>query len=186
MDRVTVQRLARNWETNLNRLLTQVRTNTYCPNRPRRYKVAKGDGTYRELSILTVTDRVMQRAVLNVLDPLFDVRFLDCSHGYRMNRSVATAVNQVLCWRDKGLRWVVDADIASCFDSLDHEVLLSLLQRVVKDAVVNVMGLWLKARSKSQTKIKSQNPKTPNRWGALGAVSRRCGAMCICISWMRA
>ena len=162
VDEVTVKRWARNWETNLHRLIDQVRTNTYHPNRPRRFKVAKKDGTYRELSILTVTDRVMQRAVLNVVNPLFDVRFLDCSHGYRANRSVATAVNQVLCWRDKGLRWVVDADIASCFDSLDHEVLMSLLQRVVKDAVLlNVMGLWLKVGAKKKNS-KSQNPNIQN------------------------
>ena len=77
-DAVTLKRWGRNWEGNLDRLAQQVRSNTYHPNRPRRFKVLKKDGTFRELSILTVTDRVLQRAVLNVIDDRFERRFLNC------------------------------------------------------------------------------------------------------------
>lgn len=146
LDGVTVERWQRNWEANLERLRQQVKTNTYKPNRLKRFYVAKKNGGRRELCILTIADRVLQRAVLNVLDPIYDRRFLTCSHGYRQNHSVATAVQQVLEWRDRGLIWVLDADIEACFDSLDHGILLNLLRRVISDwHVLNLMQLWLKA-----------------------------------------
>jgi len=148
-DGVTLNRWARNWEANIERLRQQVRTNTYRPNRPKRFRVSKKGGGYRELSRLTVSDKVLQRAVLNVIDPLFEQRFLSCSHGYRPRRSVATAVQQVLCLRDQGLRWVLDADIKACFDELDHGVLMMLVRRVIKDwFVLNLMELWLKVGRK--------------------------------------
>ncbi len=163
VDEVTLKRWERNWETNLERLRRQVRTNTYCPNRPKRFVVAKKDGGERVLSRLTVTDKVIQRAALNVLDPVFEARFLSCSHGYRVRRSVATAIQQVLAWRDRGLGWVLDADIAACFDSLDHEVLTGLIRRGVNDwTVLNLMNLWLKAGKSKTPSSKSQNPKSQN------------------------
>jgi group II intron reverse transcriptase/maturase len=158
-DAVTLKRWGRNWEANLDRLAQQVRGNTYHPNRPRRFKVLKKDGTFRELSILTVTDRVLQRAVLNVIDDRFERRFLNCSFGYRPNRSVANAITAVVRQRERGHVWVLDADIEDCFDSLDHGVILHLLEAVLDDAVVmNLMQLWLKAGARPKSEI--QNPKS--------------------------
>jgi group II intron reverse transcriptase/maturase len=149
IDGVTLARWARNRQANLERLASQVRTNTYRPNRPKRFLVAKKGGGMRELSRLTVTDKVLQRAVLNVIEAPFEQRFLDCSHGYRPRRSVATAVQQVLEYRRRGLRWVLDADITACFDSLDHAILLELIRRVIDDwFVLNLTELWLKAGRK--------------------------------------
>ncbi len=148
-DQVTLARWGRNWEANIERLRQQVRANTYVPNRPKRFAVKKRDGGTRELSLLTVTDKVMQRAVLNVIDARFDARFLPCSHGYRQKRSVGTAVEQVLNYRDGGLRYVLDADIEACFDSLDHEVLMGLFSHEIVDwHVLNLARLWLKAGRK--------------------------------------
>lgn len=146
VDAVTLKRWGRNWQTNLERLRQQVRTNTYRPNRPRRFKVLKKDGSYRELSILTVTDRVLQRAVLNVLDDVFERRFLNCSFGYRPNRSVANAVTAVIRHRERGRRWALDADIEKCFDNLDHELIIQLVEPAVDDVVVlRLIAAWLKA-----------------------------------------
>jgi group II intron reverse transcriptase/maturase len=123
-----------------------VRANTYRPNRPRRFKIAKKDGGLRELSILTISDKVLQRATLNVIDETFEKRFLGISHGYRRNRSVATALQQVIFHRERGLRWVFDADIYRCFESIDHAVLIGLARRVIRDwFVLNLMELWLRA-----------------------------------------
>lgn len=149
VDGVTLARWARNWEANLLRLREQVKTNTYRPNRPKRFMVYKKGGGVRELSRLTVSDKVMQRAVLNVVDKIYEQRFLPCSHGYRENRSVATAVKQVLNYRDRGNRWVLDADILACFDRIDHSILINLIQRVIKEwFTLNLMELWLKAGRK--------------------------------------
>ncbi len=145
IDAVTLKRWGRNWEANLERLRQQVRTNTYHPNRPRRFKVLKLDGSFRELSILTVTDRVLQRAVLNILEPTCERRFLNCSFGYRPKRSVANAITSVVRWRERGYGWVLDADIEKCFDSLDHALILELLKPAVLDAMVlNLITQWLK------------------------------------------
>ncbi len=153
IDGVTLARWARNWEANIERLRMQVRTNTYRPNRPKRFLVRKKGGGTRELSRLTISDKVLQRAVLNVLEQPFEKRFLDCSHGYRPRRSVATAVEQVLEYRDRGLVWVLDADITACFDSLDHKVLMRFVRQVVQDwFVLNLMELWLKAGRKHRRK----------------------------------
>ncbi len=144
VDEVTLARWERYWETNLHRLREQVSANTYHPSRPRRFKVLKDDGSFRELSILTVTDRVLQRATLNALEPIFERRFLNCSYGYRPNRSVAHAVTTVVRERERGKHWVLDADIHQCFESLDHEVICGLLWPDVTDAVVRrLMELWL-------------------------------------------
>ncbi|CAG1009928.1 Group II intron-encoded protein LtrA [Anaerolineae bacterium] len=148
-DAVTLKRWGRNWETNLERLRQQVRTNTYHPNRPRRFKVLKKDSTFRELSILTVTDRVLQRAVLNVLEPICEQRFLNCNFGYRPRRSVANAITSVVRWRERGCGWLLDADIEKCFDSLEHALILELLKPDVPDVMVlNLIARWLKAGTK--------------------------------------
>lgn len=149
IDQVTLARWGRSWEANIDRLCEQVRGNTYLPNRPKRFCVRKKDGGSRELCRLTITDKVMQRAVLNVIDETFDSGFFSCSHGYRQKHSVATAVAQVLEHRDQGLRWVVHADIQACFDSLDHAILMELIGRVIQDwFVLNLMRLWLRAGRK--------------------------------------
>jgi len=149
IDQVTLARWGRNWEENLERLREQVRSNTYQPNRPKRFSVRKKEGGSRELCRLTITDKVMQRAVLNVVDEFFDKGFFSFSHGYRQKHSVATAVAQVLEHRDQGLHWVVHADIQACFDSLDHAILMELISRVIQDwFVINLMRLWLRAGRK--------------------------------------
>lgn len=149
IDNVTLERWGRNWEANIERLQEQARGNTYHPNRPKRFIVTKKGGGVRELSRLTVADKVMQRAVLNVLDPYIDTLFMDCSHAYRPKRSVATAVQQVLDYRDDGWWWVLDADIEGCFDHLDHEILLNLLSNIIDDwFTLNLMSLWLRAGRK--------------------------------------
>lgn len=83
IDEITVLRWNRNWEANIERLIEQVNNHTYHPNRPKRITVLQKNGKQRELSLLTVTDKVLQRACLNIIEPMFDSRFLGCSHGYR-------------------------------------------------------------------------------------------------------
>lgn len=145
VDEVSIRRFARNWEENLQRIREQVWTNRYRPARLRRRAEPKrhGDG-YRLISIPIVADRVLQRAVLNVVDDLFDRQFLECSYGYRAGRGLRQAVAAVLRCRDRGLTWVLDADIDDCFDSLDHSLLLGFLAETVDDPVVlGLMRGWL-------------------------------------------
>ena len=116
VDGVSVKRWGRNWEERLVNLRRAVMVNIYEPAPLERYSVPKKSGGYRHLTNLTVTDKVLQRAVLNVLDSLFDPLFLPCSYGYRKGRSTADAVEAICAHRDAGFAWVLDADIDECFD----------------------------------------------------------------------
>ena len=145
VDRVSVRRWRRNWEERLVNLAQAVRANTYEPAPLRRFSRPKKSGGYRHFANLTVTDRVIQRAVLRVLDDHFERIFLDCSYGYRPGRSVADAVRQIVLLRENGFWWVLDGDIDECFDSLDHELMLRFFEQEVHDPIVRrLVRLWLK------------------------------------------
>lgn len=145
-DGVSVKRWGRNWEERLVTLRKSVMANTYVPAPLERYTIPKKSGGYRRLTNLTVTDKVLQRAVLNVLDDVFDPLFLPCSYGYRKGRSVADAVETICARRDAGFTWVLDADIDECFDSLDHELLMTFVCEQVEDPIVlRLIESWLQA-----------------------------------------
>lgn len=147
-DAVSLRRWERTWEENLVKLRQAALAGTYKPRRPRYVSVPKKGGGRRRLAILTVNDRVLQRAVLNVLDDLFEPVFLPCSFGYRVGRSATGAVERVLQARDLGRRWVLDADIDECFDSFDHELLMTaVMERIgaCEPVLIRLLDLWLRA-----------------------------------------
>ncbi|MFZ3071225.1 MAG: reverse transcriptase domain-containing protein [Anaerolineaceae bacterium] len=149
VDEITVARWGRNWEANIERIIEQVTTNNYHPSRPRRINVVQKNGKLREISLLTVTDKVLQRAFLNIIEPEFERRFLKCSYGYRKNRSTATAIQQLLNYRDKGFIWLLDADLVDCFGNIDHSILIGLFKRVINDQFVeSLLNKWLVAGRK--------------------------------------
>lgn len=144
IDQVTIRRFGRNWEANLRRLRELVRSNRYKPAKLRRIAIPKRGGGQRLLGIPIVADRVLQRAVLNILDDVCERRFLPCSHGYRVGRSLKDALESILEYRDRGLKWVLDADIDDCFDSLDHGLLLGFLEAEIDDpSVMRLMRSWV-------------------------------------------
>jgi group II intron reverse transcriptase/maturase len=144
-DGVSVKRWGRNWEERLVELRRAVMANTYKPAPLERYTIPKKSGGCRHLTNLTVTDKVLQRAVLNVLDDVFDPLFLSCSYGYRKGRSVADAVETICAHRDAGFVWVLDADIDECYDSLDHALMLDFVREKVDDAIVlRLIEGWLR------------------------------------------
>jgi CRISPR-associated protein Cas1 len=144
VDGVSVARWRRRWEERLVNLARAVKANTYRPKPLRRYSRPKKSGGYRHFAIPTVTDRVLQRAVLRVLDDRFERLFLDSSYGYRPGRSVADAVRRIVLLRVNGYRWVLDADIDECFDSLDHELIQRFFNQSVPAPIVRrLIRQWL-------------------------------------------
>ncbi|MDE3091687.1 MAG: hypothetical protein KGJ80_20130 [Chloroflexota bacterium] len=144
-DDVSLRRFARAWEKNLLDLQQAVRENTYKPKRLRRFRLPKAMGEWRVISVPCVADRVLQRAVLNVLEWQLDRTFLDCSFGYRPKRGLQNAVDRIVEHRKAWLTWVLDADIDAFFDSLDHELLMGFLREEIADeGVLNLIALWLK------------------------------------------
>ena len=142
-DLISLERFGRHLELNLLHLAERVQSGNYQPGKVRLVSVRTGQKT-REIAVWCVADRVLQRSVLQVIDPLFERSFLPSSFGYRQNRSVGDAVARILRLRDDGHVWVVDADIRECFPSLNHELILSLLrQRIMDQDLLDLIALWL-------------------------------------------
>lgn len=91
-------------------------------------------------------DRIAQRAVYDILAPIFEPTFLPCSFGFRSGLGVEQAVQQVLAYRDQNLRWVVDGDIRNCFDAIPTDRLLALVKRKVRSRLLlRYIRSWLDA-----------------------------------------
>lgn len=124
----------------------EIQRNIYRPLPLLKILVDKGNGEARALCVPAVRDRVAQASVLQVVEPVFEAEFEQCSFAYRKGRSVKQAVYQVKEYRDKGYCWIVDADIDEFFDSIDHGLLLDRVNRLLKDTgILRLIEMWIKA-----------------------------------------
>lgn len=147
VDYVTIEQFEQHWEENLEKLVRGLRQGSYRPQAIRRVWIPKaGSKEQRPLGVPTVRDRVVQTALVKVLEPIFERDFAEHSYGFRPKRGCKDALRRVNELLQQGYAWVVDADLKSYFDTIPHEKLMKRVAEKVADGVVlDVIEAFLKA-----------------------------------------
>jgi group II intron reverse transcriptase/maturase len=163
VDRVTAVEYDRHLDPNLAALHARLKSGTYRAPPVRRVQVPKGRGKTRPIGIPTFEDKIVQRAVLMLLEAIYEQDFLDCSWGFRRGRSPHQALDRL--WHDimrLGGGWVLDVDLEDFFGSLDHGVLRDLLgQRIGDGRILRLIGKWLKAGVLEEARLSYPERGTP-------------------------
>lgn len=146
IDAVSLKDFEKNLQDNLTELSRNLQDKTYQPLPVKFVRIVKESGKLRELGILTVRDRVAQRAVLDKIEPDFEAIMQDCNFAFRQARNLEMAIQRILVCRANGFWWTVEADIKNYFPSINREILLKDVTKIVSDEnVLHLIKLWIDA-----------------------------------------
>ena len=146
VDEMTVDGMLPYLKEHREELLTALRNGWYKPQAVRRVEIPKPDGGVRKLGVPTVIDRMIQQAIVQVLQPMYEPLFSDSSYGFRPKRSAHQAISKALEYYEQGYRYVVDLDLAKYFDTVNHAILIGMLRERIKDErVVKLIHKFLKS-----------------------------------------
>lgn len=146
VDGMTVEEMLPYLKEHREELLEALRSERYKPKAVRRVEIPKPDGGKRMLGVPTVIDRMIQQAIVQVLQPIYEPLFSESSYGFRPKRSAQQAMKQALEYYNEGYTQVVDLDLAKYFDTVNHEILIGMLREQVKDErVIRLIRKYLKS-----------------------------------------
>lgn len=147
IDGQTVETFGENLNVELPRLLLELQNKSYVATAVKRVTISKEGGGERNLGIPTVRDRIVQQALRSILEPIFDPDFHPSSYGYRKGRSCHHAITKAHQFiREHHRKWVVDMDLSKCFDTLDHEIIISQFrERVTDGSILSLIEQFLKS-----------------------------------------
>lgn len=161
-DGLTIEQTVEHLKTRWPYIREALLNGTYRPQPVRRVEIPKPTGGTRELGIPTVTDRLIQQALLQVLQPLIDPTFSEFSYGFRPGRSAHDAVLQAQRYAQNGFRVVVDVDLEKFFDRVNHDILMDRLARRIADkAVLRLIRRYLQAGIMADGVVMARDEGTP-------------------------
>lgn len=146
IDGMTVDELLPFLKAHGGELVVSISLGSYKPQPVKRVEIPKLDGGKRQLGIPTVVDRVIQLAIAQVLEPIFEAGFSDSSYGFRPNRNAHQAIRRARAYYDEGYTCVVDIDLEKYFDTVNHDLLIDMLREKVKDeSLIRLIRKYLKS-----------------------------------------
>lgn len=144
VDGVKYTELKEHLEKNGEEIKEQMRTRKYKPQPVRRVEIPKPDGGVRNLGVPTVTDRFVQQAIAQVLTPIYEKQFHNHSYGFRTNRCAQQAIMTALDMMNEDNSWIVDIDLEKFFDTVNHDKLMTIIGRTIKDGdVISIIRKFL-------------------------------------------
>lgn len=162
VDGITVEEEFDYIKENKDRILNQIRKRRYKPQPVKRVQIPKENGKKRNLGIPTVTDRIIQQAIVQVISPIFEKQFNDNSFGFRPNRNCEQAVIRALEYLNDGYEWIVDIDLESFFDTVNQDRLITIIGKTIKDGdVVSLIRKYLSAGVMENGIVKAAEVGTP-------------------------
>ncbi len=152
VDRQTTEDFAEGVQKNIDMLVGELREKSYKPLPVRRVEISKVGGGKRKLGIPSVRDRVVQQALLEILQPIYDPEFHPSSYGYRPGRSCHQAIAKATMFiRNYERQWVVEMDLSRCFDTLDHDIIIkAFCKRVTDGSILKLLRMFLQSGVKTE------------------------------------